>query len=323
MSEDGGWLKLHRKAMGSVVFSDASLWHCWTACLMLASFERRQFQSLRQPEPIVLEPGQFITGRYELAAVLYGPRKAKSKAMTAWRTLGKLEKLNKIRVKSEHHFSIVTICNWSTYQKVANEVVHQPVISVSTTCAPLEHFLKNGENEKNGLEKQPAQPVEKIRYKPDPHQGEFEQALARWKGSGGTQLSMSEWEIFRRMLMGFGDCLNIAGQDQSVYAVATRAASEAIKQQAGFGTASSASKYIAAILERCRRDGVWPGEFAETKPQKKLTPQDVRDAIAAGKITMMDGKPLPAGEWGFNETGLFHNRKMHTPAAEINKRKFT
>jgi hypothetical protein len=127
---------------------------------------------------------------------------------------------------------------------------------------------------------QSSQPVEKIKYQPDPHEGEFEQTLARWKGSGGTQLSMSEWEIFRRMLMGFGDCLNIAGQDQPVYAVATRAASEAIKQQAGFGTASSASKYIAAILERCRRDGVWPGEFAEKAPKKRIDP-DAKAAEAA------------------------------------------
>lgn len=134
---------------------------------------------------------------------------------------------------------------------------------------------------------------------------------------------MPEWSVFKKLLSNYPHGILIAGKVEPSALVATKAVVNAMTNNKSYGVANSASRYIQSILERSVRDGVWPGEFPDTKPQKKLTPTELRQAIVAGKITMMDGKPLPSGEWGSNENGLYLNRELHVPAAEIDKRKFT
>jgi len=108
----------------------------------------------------------------------------------------------------------------------------------------------------------------------------FERDLARWKGSGGTMLTISEWQFFERMAMPYLPTINIHGKDEPTYQVACKAVSVAIEAQSTFGIARNAAEYIKAILERSRRDGVWPGEFAEKAPKKRIDP-DAKAAEAA------------------------------------------
>jgi len=108
----------------------------------------------------------------------------------------------------------------------------------------------------------------------------FEQDLARWKGSGGNILSYNEWQFFERMARPYMPAINIHGNDEPTYQVACKAVSVAIEAQSNYGIARNAAEYIKAILERSRRDGVWPGEFAEKAPRKRIDP-DANAAAAA------------------------------------------
>jgi hypothetical protein len=122
--------------------------------------------------------------------------------------------------------------------------------------------------------------VEKVEYQPDPHEGEFEQTLARWKGYGGTGLSMPEWTVFQKLLSNYPQGILIHGKVEPSALVASKAVVEAMTSGRNYGVANSASQYIKSIMERCVRDGVWPGEFAEKAPRKRIDP-DANAAAAA------------------------------------------
>ena len=77
----------------------------WVWCLMTASW--REFQLT---DGTVLQPGQFVTGQ-----------KAGSDALEVspsrfFRGLKRLELLGQISLKANRRGTIVTICNWDTYQ---------------------------------------------------------------------------------------------------------------------------------------------------------------------------------------------------------------
>jgi len=77
-------------------------------------------------QPIKLEPGQFITGRYELHGAYHkwrrGYKKRHPSARTVWRWLKTLEKMQLLTIKSFNKFSIITMSNWPIEQIVKPEV---------------------------------------------------------------------------------------------------------------------------------------------------------------------------------------------------------
>jgi len=60
-------------------------------------------------------PGQFIFGR-ESTALALG-----QKPSSTWKRLLKLKKLGNVDIESDSQYSIVTVCNWGTYQYDADE----------------------------------------------------------------------------------------------------------------------------------------------------------------------------------------------------------
>jgi hypothetical protein len=99
-----GWFKFYRKIVDSRVFSDPHALKMWVWLLAKANRTTGYFEGEE------IAPGQLATSLKSISNALKIPKS------TADRTLKKLEKWNNIATKSEHRFTVVTICNWKTYQ---------------------------------------------------------------------------------------------------------------------------------------------------------------------------------------------------------------
>ncbi len=106
--EDNGWVKLYRQSIPNGWLTNQNFWAFWTYCLMKASHKKHKiFVGNKQ---VTLEPGQFVYGR-KVAA------KETGLSTQVVRTcLEHLVKLKNLTSKSTNKFTIVTVCNWETYQ---------------------------------------------------------------------------------------------------------------------------------------------------------------------------------------------------------------
>lgn len=101
---NGQWLKLHRKSVDSRVFSDPTMWHLWSWILMNANWKLGYFQGFE------VHPGS-LASSYESIGCKLGCCKS-----TVHKRLKKLESWGMISLKCERYFTIISICNWKTYQ---------------------------------------------------------------------------------------------------------------------------------------------------------------------------------------------------------------
>jgi hypothetical protein len=108
-----GYVKLWRKSMESAVFKNANVWKFWCWCLMKAT--HKPVQILVGYQRVDLVPGQFIFGRAKASKEL---RLSEREIRTCVDTLSKLENMT---IKATNKFSIISICNWDTYQNGKNE----------------------------------------------------------------------------------------------------------------------------------------------------------------------------------------------------------
>jgi hypothetical protein len=121
-----GWICLHRKLRFSAVFDDAELLKLWTLCLLLANHEDRQVIPEFCKHPVMVRRGQFITGRFALAAEYnWRPpgKRPKRRArevspITVWRWLECLQNLGNLSIQTSNRFSLVTITRYGHYNDV-------------------------------------------------------------------------------------------------------------------------------------------------------------------------------------------------------------
>jgi hypothetical protein len=106
--ENNGYIKLHRKSLESVVFENPNTWKVWCYCMLRANHKKTMVQF--EGEEIILNPGQFITGRY------HGAEGCKMKPSTFNDQIRKLKKLKNLNTKSDNKKTIITIVNWVFYQ---------------------------------------------------------------------------------------------------------------------------------------------------------------------------------------------------------------
>ena len=100
-SLDGGWLKDHK------------LWAVWCYCLLKASHTEHKVVIGRQE--VLLQPGQFVFGRFEAAA------KLNMAPTTVYRIIIWLREHGNIALQTSNKFSIITIVNWQSYQSADDE----------------------------------------------------------------------------------------------------------------------------------------------------------------------------------------------------------
>ncbi|AZS17411.1 hypothetical protein [Paenibacillus lutimineralis] len=145
-----GWIRLHRKVRDNPVFNDLQLFRLWTICLTEAAHK-----SYEQPvgrQVVSLEPGQFVTGRFDLHDLYNRGLKRSDKVaaeFTVWRWLQSLEKQGLVSIKSSNKFSIVTVVNWAFYQgdEQINEQQNEQELSIKLATNEQELSIKLATNE--------------------------------------------------------------------------------------------------------------------------------------------------------------------------------
>src|SRR5205085_3586487 len=112
----GGWLRLYRQIGESPVFDSPQDLKVWIWCLISASHQKRRVSmaSGRGFVEVEIEPGQFICGRKSAA------KKLRMKGSTITDTMRRLQRDGNIVIKANSKFSLVTICNWASYQDSEN-----------------------------------------------------------------------------------------------------------------------------------------------------------------------------------------------------------
>jgi hypothetical protein len=100
----GDWVKLYRSLMESDIWHDEWLVKLFVWCLLKASFRDSAFKGK------TIERGQFVTGRLRASEELdVSPGK--------WlRGIEKLVKAGCISTKSDNQFTVITVCNYESYQ---------------------------------------------------------------------------------------------------------------------------------------------------------------------------------------------------------------
>ena len=144
-----GYVKLWRKSKNSTVFAHDGLWKLWCLCLMKANHKEAEVTIPGLLEPIKIKPGQFVTGRDSLHFEYHQgdlkkkySRKTAPTAITLYRWLLSLQKVQMLHIKSHSKYSIITIINWGQYQE--NE---QQVNNRRTTDEHKQECIKNEKEE--------------------------------------------------------------------------------------------------------------------------------------------------------------------------------
>lgn len=145
-----GYIKLWRCSLESPVFTNENLFKLWTLCLFKANFKKTYVSIPGILEPIPVERGQFITGRFSLHADYYGGKKRSDAAtpQTVWRWLQTLEKMKNLHIKPHSKYSVITILNWDNYQ-----CDEQQMNNRRTTDEQHMNTEKNDKNVKNDKKK--------------------------------------------------------------------------------------------------------------------------------------------------------------------------
>ncbi len=177
----GDWIKLHRKAIESRAFADDWLWRLWTWCLLRATWK----PCWCSKEDRQLLPGQFVTGRHQAAGEL-------GVSGSKWyRGMHTLQEWEQLRLEVNSIGTVVTICNWDTYQSDDAES-EQPVNSRWTASEQPVNTIEEGKEREEGKDtpfplfetntpKPKAKAPEPLAF-PDPLDvPDFHEAWQRWE----------------------------------------------------------------------------------------------------------------------------------------------
>lgn len=130
---NGDWIKLHRKLLESAVFSDEWLLKLWIWCLLRAGYKQRQAGTT------VIQAGSFATGRFAAADELgVSPSKW-------YRGINQLSALGMINVSTSRDRTVVSICNWTTYQSDSD--VHEQQVNSERTASEQQVNSKTGQSQ--------------------------------------------------------------------------------------------------------------------------------------------------------------------------------
>lgn len=110
------WIKVHRRLLDSDVFANPNTLKVWVWLLLKANYKDRvlSLRTGRGSEDVPIKRGRVLFGRKTAAKEL------KLSESSAYRNIKKLESLGKITVKSNTHYSIITICKYDLYQSIGD-----------------------------------------------------------------------------------------------------------------------------------------------------------------------------------------------------------
>ena len=178
MTDNNDWLRLYRDITHSRVFGNAELLKVWIWCLCRANYTERwvSITTGRGETEVQLNAGQFIFGRHSAAKSL------KMKPSSVWKRIKKLETIENLTIESNTHYSVVSICNWGSYQyeyEPGEQGKEQPSDNQGTTKEQPRNTDKNLKNLKKG--KNTGKGVDRIKIPEGLNVPEFIAAWSRWK----------------------------------------------------------------------------------------------------------------------------------------------
>lgn len=138
---DNGWIKIHRKMLDNpVVFKDPDHLAVWMYLLLNAT--HAEYKTLFGGKPLVLQPGQLVTGRKKIAAA------TKVNEYKVMRVLKLFENEQQIAQQTERYGSIISITSWDEYQDIAQQNEQQMHNDCTTTAQRL-HTKQEYKEQKN------------------------------------------------------------------------------------------------------------------------------------------------------------------------------
>jgi len=133
---ENGWIKLHRKLLDNPISKRPKWFSVWIHLLLLANHNEHSFiwNGKRQ----VIRDGQLLTGRKELAKICGVTHSLLE------RVLNYLEIEHQIEQQKTTKYRVITILNWSKYQKENSKSDNK-----RTTDGQQTDTYKNDKNEEN------------------------------------------------------------------------------------------------------------------------------------------------------------------------------
>jgi hypothetical protein len=142
-----GYIKLYRKLLCNPIFKNPYLLQLFVYCLLKANHSGGK--AFYGADEIEINPGQFVTGRFELSSALG------ENSSSTYKRLKRLESLHVLGLQSNNKNTLVTVLNWSVYQSsntdLDNEVTGEGQQSNNkvTTKGQQSNTNENDKNVKN------------------------------------------------------------------------------------------------------------------------------------------------------------------------------
>ena len=141
MSDRNGWIKIHRKLLDNpVVCKDPDHLAVWMYLLLEAA--HKDHETLFGGKPIVLAPGQLITGRQKIS------RETKVEQHKADRIIKLFKSAQLIEQRAECYGSLISILNWDKYQNDEQQN-EQRVSNERATSEQRVSTIQEYKNDKN------------------------------------------------------------------------------------------------------------------------------------------------------------------------------
>lgn len=137
---DNGWIKLHRKFLEWEWYCDSNTMRLFIHLMIRANHKLKSWKG------ITIKPGQVITGRKKLSEELC------LSEQSIRTSLNRLKSTNEITIESTNKYSLITLCNYDSYQSInteTNQQNNQQLNQQLTNKQPTTNHKQECKNDKN------------------------------------------------------------------------------------------------------------------------------------------------------------------------------
>jgi len=228
-----GWIKLHRKIEEKAIWQDPQMLKLWLYCLIRAN--HTETETMVDKQEIKLQPGHYVTGRYALADDYNRGAKKRHRVSpdTLWRWLKKFEEWGMLHIKSTNKYSVITIKNWHSYQRTAQEMHNR-----CTTDAHQVHTDKNVKNVKNDKDIVPTEQPDGCEEPPN-KRDIIAELVQSYRAIPGIQPKKNDYPFLGKLFNDYGSGAVYA----ALRALAKKAEQEPVENPYSYLTAVAKAKY--------------------------------------------------------------------------------
>lgn len=200
----GGWFKSYREAWEKDLSQNVFLWGIWNALLHMATYKETQI--IWGNDQRRLPPGSIVFGIKRLA----DQWDCSPRTISKW--LHYLEKCERIVIESCARGTVVTICNWSSYQITEEQACAIDAHSVRAACAPTARLValseegkkEEGKKERKKREASPLPPLaliwNELSFKTLPKVKDIDPKGKRGRAAASRWVSNSDMDYWRSVI---------------------------------------------------------------------------------------------------------------------------